>query len=165
MSISKEKLISAAKDINSIFEDADAPIKMDTKNTPDFLTKKIKAASEHLEDGDALLQSTIDVLLELECDLPAKLKVKKAVKESKSKDEKKEKPAVAKGPGVIATIAEIVKTKGPITADGILTILVKKFPDREEKSMRNTIKIQLPNRMATERKMKIVTTDKGFLVK
>ena len=105
---------------------------------------------------------------------PAKKDEKKtpAKKTPAKKDEKKTPakkkaatPKKAKKPGVIATIFELVKTKGPITEDNIVKALVKKFPDRQEQSMRNTVKVQLPNRMSRERNVKIEKTDKGFVMK
>jgi hypothetical protein len=48
----------------------------------------------------------------------------------------------AKGPGVIATIIETIKRDRGATAEEIVAILVKRFPDRKAKSMHSTVKIQ-----------------------
>lgn len=74
---------------------------------------------------------------------------------------KKSAPKKAKGPGVIASIQEIVTDKGPITKAGILKILVKKFPDRDEEAMGKTVNVQLPNRMSKEKGINIEVDDKG----
>lgn len=90
--ISKDMLVDAAKDLNTIFEDE--PIKVNTKSTSDSLTEGIKAVIDQLQDGDELNQSTVDLLIELECDVPGKIKIRKTAKEksapkSKSNGEKK----------------------------------------------------------------------------
>jgi hypothetical protein len=55
-------------------------------------------------------------------------------------------------PGVIATIVEIISRETGATADEILTVLVKKFPDRDPDGMRKTIGIQaLKNSSSKER--------------
>ena len=48
----------------------------------------------------------------------------------------------AKGPGVIATIIETMSRDRGATADELLAVLVKAFPDREANGMRNTVLIQ-----------------------
>lgn len=65
----------------------------------------------------------------------------------------KEKTNKQKRPGVIASIVEAIENAGEkgISKESILKILVKKFPDRQEKSMKNTINIQVPNRISKER--------------
>ena len=62
--------------------------------------------------------------------------------------------------GVIGMIQKIVTEDGPITRKGILAKLMKEFPDRSEDSMNNTIKVQLPARMAKEKGITIVA-EKG----
>ncbi len=77
--------------------------------------------------------------------------------------EKKEKETSK--PGVIDTIFNLLREKGPITKDQILAELAKKFPERKEDSMKATINVQLPSRMARERGVKIEHTDKGYVIK
>jgi hypothetical protein len=48
----------------------------------------------------------------------------------------------AKGPGVIATIIETVSREKGATADEMLAILVKAFPDRKPDGLRKTVLIQ-----------------------
>lgn len=48
----------------------------------------------------------------------------------------------AKGPGVIATILETMSRDKGATADEMLAVLVKAFPDREADGMRKTVLIQ-----------------------
>jgi dUTPase len=49
---------------------------------------------------------------------------------------------VAKGPGIIDTIKETIKRERGASKDEIIAVLVKKFPDRKEASMLNTVNIQ-----------------------
>ena len=89
-------------------------------------------------------------------------KAEKEAPENKSASgKKKSAPKKAKGPGVIASIQEIITDKGPINKAGILKILVKKFPDREEESMEKTVNVQIPNRMSKEKGINIEVDDKG----
>jgi hypothetical protein len=69
---------------------------------------------------------------------------------------------VGKGPGIIATIEEMVKgaTKAkPITKDAILTALKAKFPDRDAESMSRTVGIQLPHRLKADKGLKIESVE------
>lgn len=83
---------------------------------------------------------------------------KKTGEKKKSGTPKKKAP---KGPGVIATILEIIRTKGPISKDQLCTQLGKKFPDRPKEGMMNTINIQVPSRLNKEKNAKIKRNDKG----
>lgn len=62
---------------------------------------------------------------------PAKGKVAKAKKNG------------AAGPGVIASIVEAMKRDRGVTVEEVVVILAKKFPDRKQKSMTATARIQL----------------------
>lgn len=62
--------------------------------------------------------------------------------------------------GVIAKIQELI-TNNPLTEDEIVTALGKTFPDRPLEGMRKTVRVQLPNRMGKEKKIKIEKNDKG----
>lgn len=67
-------------------------------------------------------------------------------------------------PGIIATIQECLtkaSKETPVTKDAILNKLVKRFPDRDPDAMKNTINIQVPNRMRTDKKLNIVKTAEG----
>ena len=59
----------------------------------------------------------------------------------------------AKGLGVIATIAECLETAGKegISKADILKVLVVDFPEREEKSMKNTINAQVPGNISKQK--------------
>ena len=83
---------------------------------------------------------------------------KKKGKEPKAEKSsgKKEK----KSGGVIACIVEAISTK-PRSKKDLLEILVKKFPDRDEASMKKTIAVQVPNRIKKEKNDSISETDKG----
>jgi len=69
------------------------------------------------------------------------------------KKEEKAKPLIKKGTGIIATIVSSIEKSGRkgISKGQILEKLVELFPDREEKSMKNTINVQVPNRITKEK--------------
>lgn len=56
-------------------------------------------------------------------------------------------------PGIIASIVEMVEKSGKkgVTKAEILDELIKRFPDRSEDSMRNTINVQVPARVNKEK--------------
>ena len=60
---------------------------------------------------------------------------------TKSKPKKTAAPK-AKGPGVIGTIIETISRDRGATADEMLAVLVKAFPDRKADGMRKTVLIQ-----------------------
>ena len=74
-----------------------------------------------------------------------------------------EKKKVEKGPGVIQTILDLVKSapKTGISKDAILERLVEQFPDRDSDGMNKTIGVQLPGRMNKERNVEIVKLESG----
>lgn len=88
---------------------------------------------------------------------PAPKAGSKKVKEPKVPKEKKVKePKVSNGSGVIASIEEFLKTSpGGISKQGILAKLVDRFPAKKTDSMKATINVQVPSRMAKERGLKI----------
>jgi hypothetical protein len=57
-----------------------------------------------------------------------------------------------KGPGAIATIIDCISKGRGATADEIVAVLVKAFPDREADGMRKTTLIQ-PNKNRTSKEM------------
>lgn len=87
--------------------------------------------------------------------------LKKAMKEAAGiapaekteKVEKVKKEKTPSGPGVIASIAEFIEKAGKkgIKKEDILSLLVERFPDRDEKSMKSTINVQIPGRMSKEK--------------
>jgi len=81
------------------------------------------------------------------------------------KPEKVKKEKKAKGPGVISTIEEVLRKGKPVTKEQILEVLVKRFPGRDSGSMVKTINVQVPNRIAKEKGLKITLTDKGYVAK
>ncbi len=62
-------------------------------------------------------------------------------------------PAVEPTMGVIATIVNCIEKAGKkgISKEEILAVLVEAFPDRPADSMKNTINVQVPNRITKER--------------
>ncbi|MHC4110896.1 MAG: hypothetical protein ACYSUY_07460 [Planctomycetota bacterium] len=77
---------------------------------------------------------------------------KKKTKKAKKKVVKKAKP---KGPGVIASILDIIQKQGPVTKDDILKRLTKKFPNRKPEHMQATVSCQVPGRLNREKNAKI----------
>lgn len=73
---------------------------------------------------------------------PRTAKKAKAVKKAKTNGSTK-KVKATKGPGVIATILETIKRERGASKEEIIAVLVKACPDRKEKSMRNTINMQV----------------------
>jgi pyruvate/2-oxoglutarate dehydrogenase complex dihydrolipoamide acyltransferase (E2) component len=63
-------------------------------------------------------------------------------------------------PGVIASIFTMLKS-APHSKDEILAKLKVQFPDRDEKSMKSTINVQIPSRMAKEKNVTINKNDSG----
>ena len=83
----------------------------------------------------------------------------------KKKEEKKEKESSnskPKGPGIIATIASLIEKSGSkgITKDEIHEKLTEAFPDRNKDSMKNTINVQVLNRI-TKEKFKVERLEEG----
>lgn len=76
-SMNTEQLRSAAVDLNSSLG---LEPKINTRLPKEELQKKVAEAGELLEDGDKIQQNTVDVLLELEVDVPAGVRTGKAEK-------------------------------------------------------------------------------------
>lgn len=74
-------------------------------------------------------------------------------KDAPAKKEGEKKAPKQSGHGVIATIVACIEGAGKkgITKDEILAVLVKTFPEKEEKSMKSTINVQVPARISKER--------------
>ena len=82
----------------------------------------------------------------------------------KGKDSKKDKKPKVKKVGVIATILKCLQgasEKTPVTRKSILASLVEAFPDREEKSMKSTIGVQLGSRIEKDKGVTLAKDDKG----
>lgn len=181
--VNMNELKKLAEDLNKVL-DPDPPIMTKVGTKKDDLIKAIKKASALLEERDnptekkGITKASEKTLIELGVKLPwaeaaeaagedkgkvNKEPAKKEVK-GKGKETKKGSKNKERKPGVIATIQELITDKGPITKEKMLKELVKKFPDREEKSMKNTINVQVPNRMAKDKGIKINKNDKGYFV-
>jgi hypothetical protein len=105
---------------------------------------------------------------EEEDEKPAKAQKGKASKAAPAKKGKKKAAGVGRGPGIISEIVAILKaatkTK-PVTKEGILKRLVKKFPDRSEESMKGTVGVQVPGRIMREHNIKVLKNDDGYWAK
>lgn len=72
-----------------------------------------------------------------------------------------------KGPGVIAAILTILQATTattPITKAGIVDKLKAQFPDRDADSMKSTVNVQVPSRMAKEKNVKIISGENGYYI-
>jgi hypothetical protein len=121
--------------------------------------KKGRAASKSKTKKSKVKEEEPDEEEEEEEEEPAPKKKGRAKSEKSGPKKGKGKS----GLGVIATIAKIVEesdgAKGVSKTD-ILEQLVEEFPDRSESSMKNTVNVQIPNRMSRE-KFEIVTLENG----
>ena len=116
-----------------------------------YLVEKLKEAIGWIEKDDKFTdetQAVIDNLQNPEEDAP-----EEEVAEKKPKGKKPEKAGEPGKPGIIATIAQLIKDSGKagISKEDILKELVEQFPDREETSMKNTVNVQIPARIQKER--------------
>ncbi len=134
-------------------------------------TKKKKAKKVEAEEKDTKKKASKKKASKKKVDKKEKKATpKKAEKKATPKKEKKATPKKAeKKVGVIATIMEFIRSKGPVTKEEILAYLVKTFPDREEKSMKQTIQAQIggkksPCRMEREKLIKFNIDDDGTYV-
>ncbi len=85
----------------------------------------------------------------------------------KPKGKKPESAAKNGGPGIIASIVEFLSAateEKPINKERILAKLVKRFPDRDPDSMKNTINIQVPNRIKTDKHLNVIKTEQGYYI-
>ncbi len=81
------------------------------------------------------------------------------------KNDKKQVKNYKKPLGVIATIkALIVASKGKgVSKDQILEVLINNFPEREAKSLANTVSVQVPSRLSREWKQ-VVRVGKKYML-
>lgn len=141
--------------------------KENTSNLEKLLASKETAATEKAAIRAILKERKAEEEASDAADAPVENTPKVVTKKStKAPVVKKEK--AAKKPGVIQTICDSIGEK-PITEAKILAKLKKAFPDKQEKSMMSTIKVQIgtnkqPTRMERERKITFVITksDKGI---
>jgi hypothetical protein len=179
-----KQLQSAAKDMNTLMNDINngnyaSPIEM--KDDVAYLTENIIGMVEKemfKQDKDSLNVETIAVIEELGvkfeslADDPAQggeedgdgdvQKEKEEVKAEKKAPVKKTKKT--KTPGVIQSIVDIIKEKGPITKQDVLVLLAERFPDRPVKGMGSTFNIQIGGRLTREKGIKIIKGDNGYSI-
>jgi hypothetical protein len=121
------------------------------------------------EGDDVLKEATVKTLTGLGVEIPAapekEEKARPAKKESKPKAEKKA-PAEKKGGGIkrVGVIAAIVAmiSKKAMTRAEVLEGLVAQFPDRPEKSMKNTVYCQLTRDLP--KKHNVIRKDDKFKI-
>jgi hypothetical protein len=147
-----EKLILKAADLIE-------PEDKISKETAELITDLKAFAEETPDSADEEEEKEVSDTADEEEDVedeeeapPAKntSKGKKTGKAEKSAESPGKKPA---GPGVIATIVSLIEGAGKkgVTKEEILTVLTKAFPDKKAESMKNTINVQVPNRISKER--------------
>lgn len=90
--------------------------------------------------------------------------VAKVVTKKKAKTTKKESVKVVKKdkrPGVIMSVLEFVKTHGPVSEKKILSLLKKRFPNRDSGSMGRSIP-QIPRYLVRKKNLDVIgKNDKG----
>ena len=180
-----KKLIAMAEEINTVLG---LEPKINVKAPAPTLTTKLTKAFELIMPEDDLSEDTKagfremglgatkhEEEEEMEEEMEEEEEVEEIKKKTKSpieKEDPKETPketpkkATKKGPGVIATIADVIEkggTKG-VSKEEILEVLVKTFPDKAKESMKNTINVQVPNRISKE-KFVLIKLDTGNFCK
>lgn len=114
----------------------------------------LRDAMLEILDGVAPEETEPEEELKAEKKEEPKATMKIVPKDKEKKTEKKaEKKSGTKTPGVIASIVSCIEKSGKkgITKEEILEKLIDLFPDREAKSMINTINVQVPNRINKEK--------------
>ena len=106
------------------------------KTTADEATPELVSSTVAVTEEDTTMAKTAKNTAKKTPAKPAKKAAKKAAKKSSDK------PSVPRGEGVIATIIKTIGRANGASADEILEVLVKAFPDRQPESMRKTIMIQ-----------------------
>jgi hypothetical protein len=166
-------------------------IKLIGSTKPDILAD-FRAAMDAIEDvdgkfpGPKIALTFYNALIELEekaekkeakgkaekeeapekAEKPKKEKAEKVAKPKKEKVAKPAKEKEEKGPGVIASILELIRDNGPITKKEILENLTELFPDREPDKMAKTVQVQLggkkhPCRMEADKGVTFEVTEDG----
>jgi hypothetical protein len=109
--------------------------------------------SELLMVLDDLVTATEPVVAEKKVLQRAKPAAAATPATDKPKGKKPEKAGEPGKPGIIATIVTLIEKSGKkgITKEAILEELKEAFPDRDEKSMKNTINVQVPARINKEK--------------
>jgi len=148
-------LIKAAEELNEVL--GLEPSIVTKGSSEDNLISMLKEAAQLVEEGDGLSESTLVVLRNLTTEDEGHTEheqLKHATdKQGRSKGKRQK--------GVIATIVELIENAGKkgITKNQILEELKVRFPDRNPKSMKNTINVQVPGRISKERFTVIKTED------
>ena len=127
--VTRATLIDVAKELNEVLN-PDPHIKTGVKATLGQLTDEITEVAEELEDGDILTQSTVDMLMEMEVDVPAKIKIKGAKKGSAKKaPAQKGSEGKARQKNDIILFITVIIEKDRMDRKGIIAMCEKKFPD------------------------------------
>lgn len=138
MKTSVDDLKKVAEELNETIN-PDPKIKVGSRSTVAELTEAIIATAAVLEDGDILTQKTIDILVGLEVDMPAKIKVKTVdkktskPKEEKTKEKKNEKVETSKfgfKAGTVHAFLDDIFADGGRTEYGIVAAIMRTFPDK-----------------------------------
>jgi len=155
--VKKERLEAAVADLNASLQ-LDPQIKYTPKSSFAYLKQEIEeVVTELLKSGDSLLESTVDTLCDLEIDVPAGVKIRKAKDSKKAKPEKVEKKgkpekvktekakAEKKAGGKKSTVvrdyvASLIE-QGKFDRKKIYAATIKKYPEAKV----NTISIWISN--------------------
>lgn len=157
---SDDKLVSRLKKLSELVDD-DTELSKGSKNLYDA----IQTSLEEEQDITIAAEKAAKPTKPAKEEKPAKGAKKKDEKPAKGKATKEKKEKAPKKPGVIATMIECLRaanSKKPTTKDAILKILVKKFPDREERAMKSTLNSQIPSGLKAEKNLIVKSNDKGY---
>lgn len=147
--------VNAAKKVSELLEVA--------KANPEF-KKALKKLM--LEKNAFKLKAAMLAIVTPEDDeeeeVPEK-KIEKKVEKDPAKKKEGPKKAGNGGPGIIASILEFITESGKegIAKENILKKLTKRFPDRAEASMKNTVNVQVPGKLSRDKGITISKTEQG----
>lgn len=166
--MTKKEVVSVAKELNKVLG---LDPQIDTKQDLETLKNLVLQAADLIEPEDKISKKTTTIIDELRKEVAMSEREEDEEEEvadikddsdeaeedeeegAEEEEEEEIKTEPQKKSGVIASIAEMIEKAGKkgITKEEILTNLVKRFPERQEKSMKNTINVQVPNRIDREK--------------
>jgi len=152
-SVEDAQKLSDLKEIakaNDVFKETRG--KLSSFKTADALKSEMIMVLDDLLTGDAP-EPVVEKKPGLKRQLKGATETVKTDTGEKPKGKRPEKAGEPGKPGIIATIITLIEKSGKkgITKDAILEELKEAFPDRDEKSMKNTISVQCPSRISKEK--------------
>lgn len=149
--VTKKQLIAAAEDMNELMGLDPA---IDPEGDEDEMIEEIKANVQYIEPQDLdnvedpeeeFQEETVQTLRKLGIKLPGDKEEPEEEEEPEAQRDTSYHPKAKAG--IIAFILDLIRMKGPVSKKRILKELVRRFPERDEKGMKNTVNIQVPGRI------------------